>query len=103
MEVAGPWPLSIFRGRPWPQPGEPLWLDDDRRWALAAQQDADERLPCGCHPSDTSGAHNEDAFDAIPRVCHRHRAVGEASERRSKSETDSMHGVWFQVERREEV
>lgn len=94
--------MSIFRGRGWPKPGEPLWLEDDRRWALAEQYDQAVRLPCGCYEDDVSGPENEDRFTATPRVCHRHRAAGEASEHRSKSETDSMHGVWFQIEKREE-
>lgn len=80
-----------------------MWLDTDRRWKLAEQHDSEERLPCGCHPDDVSGPHNEGAFDAEPRVCHRHKAVGQASEKRAKSETDSMHGVWFQVSKSEEA
>ena len=91
-------PLSIFRGRI-QQPGEPLWLEKDRQWALAWQYDQDVRMPCGCHPDDAGGIENADRFTATPRVCHRHRAVGEATEQRSKSETDTLHGVWFQIEK----
>lgn len=89
-------PLSIFRGRI-VRSGEPRWFEDDRRWALAWQYDKDVRLPCGCHPEEASGVENVDTWSAIPRVCHRHAAIAEASERRQKSEQDTMHGVYFQT------
>lgn len=91
-------PLSIFRGRVQGD-GEPWFTDDDRRWALAWRHDQDVRLPCGCHPDDVSGPDKQDSFDAVPHVCHRHYAVDLAAEKRSKSEADSMHGVWFQTHR----
>lgn len=41
----GPLPLSIFYGRPWPQPGEPLFLPDDTDKALAYEKAAAEACP----------------------------------------------------------
>lgn len=94
-------PLSIFRGRPWPGPGEPLFTDDDRRWALAWQFDEDSRLACGCYPDETTGIDNDDAFIATPVVCHRHRAIGDAAEHRAKNanKADSKHGLLWRTRR----
>ena len=94
-------PLSIFRGRPWPGPGEPLFTDDDRRWALAWQFDTDSRLPCGCYPDETTGIDNDDMFVAVPTVCHRHRAIGEAAEARQRNATrvDSSHGLMWRTQK----
>lgn len=52
VETARAWgvPRSIFLGRPAPAPGEPLWLPEDRWWALAlAEVEAGICRDCG-HP-----------------------------------------------------
>jgi hypothetical protein len=70
-------------------------LEDDRTWALAWQHDADSKLACGCYPDETTGVDNDDTFTAIPVVCHRHRAIGEAVEQRAQNATDAdaKHGL----------
>lgn len=46
-------PRSIFLGRPWPAPGEPMWTEDDTDVVIAWQRDQAERCPrCGTKPSD---------------------------------------------------
>lgn len=41
-------PRSIFLGRPWPNPGEPLFLDEDTAWAVAlAEEERDACPSCG--------------------------------------------------------
>lgn len=84
-------PLSVFRS----------WPEQDRKWALAWQHDRDVRLGCGCHPDETTGIDNDDQFTAVPVVCHRHRAIGEAAEWRAKnaSKADSQHGVLWKATR----
>lgn len=76
-----------------------MWTDDDRRWALAWQYDREVRLPCGCYPDDVTGPENDGAFVAVRRVCHRHRAIGEAQDAflASKTDADSTHGVFWQT------
>ena len=93
-------PLSVFRGRVVAD-GDPLWTDDDRRWAKAYVYDRQVRMPCGHYEDEASGPDNSDAFVAVPRVCHRCRAVGEAADVRHKTATaaDSQHGVLWQVRR----
>lgn len=45
-------PRSILLGRPWPKPGQPLWLPQDLDEALALQEELDAACPgCG-HPID---------------------------------------------------
>jgi hypothetical protein len=46
-----------------PQPGEPLWLEDDRAWALALHQlEADPPHDCGFPLSETLDPKNETAY-----------------------------------------
>lgn len=41
-------PRSIFLGRPWPQPGEPLFTDEDTAWAVALGEEERDTCPvCG--------------------------------------------------------
>ena len=84
-------PLSDFRS----------WHDDDRRWALAYAYDEASKLACGCYPDETTGIENDDVFVAKPLTCHRHRAIGLASEHRQKNATaaDSSYGVLWRTER----
>lgn len=52
-------------------PGEPLWLDEDRAWALAlAEVEADQCPDCG-HPwSQTSSPDAEGTYEAQVLRCH---------------------------------
>jgi hypothetical protein len=99
VEAARAWgvPRSIFLGRPWPVPGEPLWLDEDREWALALQ--ADEALTChGCgQPRDeASDPVNEFHYTAEPHRCHACSAISKST-RAWSSDGGSMDGVTFYV------
>ncbi|MGW4505688.1 hypothetical protein ACWENO_13715 [Streptomyces sp. NPDC004436] len=52
-------------------PGEPLWLDEDRDWALAlAEVERDSCPDCG-HPwSEASASESEDQYDVALLRCH---------------------------------
>jgi hypothetical protein len=64
-------PRSIFLGRPWPQPGEPLWTDEDREWALAlAHVEADVCPDCRQPWSDATDAKSEGQWEAHLVRCH---------------------------------
>lgn len=64
-------PRSIFLGRPWPSPGEPLWLDEDREWALAAHfNDLDTCGGCGQPLSESRDPANEYGYTTEPMRCH---------------------------------
>lgn len=81
--------------------GEPYWLDSDRQWAKAWLFDERSKMACGCYPDETSGIDNDDRFTAHAKVCHRHRAIGEAAEARAKNATaaDSQHGLLWMTTR----
>lgn len=52
-------------------PGEPLWLDEDRAWALAlAEVERDSCPDCGQPWSESSAPENEFSYEATPLVCH---------------------------------
>lgn len=54
-------PRSIFLGRV-VVPGEPLWLDDDRAWALALMHVEADQHTCGHPLSETLDPANESAY-----------------------------------------
>lgn len=64
-------PRSIFLGRPVPGPGEPLWLPDDRAWAIALRRvEADECPGCGNLLSETLRDDNDrDYTVTVHGVC----------------------------------
>lgn len=73
LEAARAWgvPRSIFLGRPLPGPGEPLWLDEDRDWALALLEvEADTCPGCGQPLSESTHSDNEFAYTASASRCH---------------------------------
>ena len=64
-------PRSIFLGRPWPQPGEPLWLDEDRDWALALHYIEADRCPdCGQQWGEATDPANEFKWRGELTKCH---------------------------------
>jgi hypothetical protein len=64
-------PRSIFLGRPWPQPGEPLWLDEDREWALALHYVEQDVCPDCRQPwQEATDPKNEGAWTAHLVRCH---------------------------------
>jgi hypothetical protein len=72
VETARAWsvPRSIFLGRV-VGAGEPLWLPEDRWWALAlAEVEAGTCRDCGHALAETTSAGSEDAYDAEVTKCH---------------------------------
>lgn len=82
LETARAWgvPRSIFLGRPAPAPGEPLWLDDDRDWAIALHLvEADTCDGCGQPRSESVLPENEFAYSVTPIRCHSCAALRRSS------------------------
>lgn len=93
-------PPSIFRGRPWPAPGEPLWLDADRDEALALHLEEQARCPGGCGEllaiSTSPQADGEYAADEIR--CH-----ACAARARAASSPDDPQGLLTVIVRRPDI
>lgn len=73
MEAARAWgvPRSVFLGRPQPGPGEPLWLAEDRWWALALlEAEAGTCRDCGMPTAESTDPANEYGYTAEPFLCH---------------------------------
>lgn len=65
-------PPSIFDGRPWPQLGEALWLEEDRRDAVALALEEAEQCPgCGGNIDETTDPANEYGYEINVVRCHR--------------------------------
>ncbi|MGE7432756.1 hypothetical protein [Kitasatospora sp. NPDC001175] len=63
-------PRSILLGRA-PGPGEPLWLPEDRWWALALLElEAGNCRDCGHPLAETTAAEHEFGWDASVVRCH---------------------------------
>jgi hypothetical protein len=63
-------PRSVFLGRVVAE-GEPLWLDEDRYWALAlAEVEADSCPDCHQPWGEATSADNEGAYKAHLVRCH---------------------------------
>lgn len=63
-------PRSVFLGRVVAD-GEPLWLEEDRAWALAlAQVEADSCPECGQPWGEATDKNNEFAYQADLIRCH---------------------------------
>ncbi|MFJ2631056.1 hypothetical protein ACIO6U_03705 [Streptomyces sp. NPDC087422] len=77
-----------------PAPGEPLWTDEDRAWALAlAQVEADVCPDCG-HPwSETTAAAAEERYTAEVVRCHACTAGAQrvAAHQKNNGNTTAMH------------
>lgn len=87
-------PRSVFLGRPVPAAGEPLWLEEDRNWALALLQVEAEQCPgCGQPWAEASDRENEFAWRAEIARCHAcaagHRAV--ANHEKAGGDTRGLH------------
>lgn len=94
-------PRSIFLGRPMPAAGEPLWLDDDRAWALALAQVEAEACPdCGRPWDEASDPANEYAYHAQIARCHACAAGYRAIAHHEKQGGDTR-GLHVHVTRRE--
>lgn len=72
LEAARAWgvPRSVFLGRV-VAAGEPLWLAEDRYWALALLE-AESGIcgDCGQPLAESTHVDNEFAYDAEPAKCH---------------------------------
>lgn len=78
-------PRSIFLGRPWPQPGEPLFTREDTGWALALRQLEQEEAAEKCHLCGLPKAvcrdiDNQFRFVAAAEQCHAAAAIASAQE-----------------------
>jgi hypothetical protein len=63
-------PVSIFTGRPWPQPGEPLFLREDTEAAIALAEEEQDTCPsCGMPKAWCRDPEHQFAFDAADSVC----------------------------------
>ena len=63
-------PRSVFLGRV-VAPGEPLWLDDDRRAALEWQEYKKSLCPgCNRPRSESFAVEMDDRYDVTPLQCH---------------------------------
>lgn len=95
-------PRSILLGRPWPQPGEPLFLPDDTDGALELQADEDIRCPRGHHLDETVGEVGP-SIDVDSWVCEacaaedgaRHAASKDAEHAGGETAADLLHGRYF--------
>lgn len=92
-------PLSIFLGRPWPQPGDPLFLpeDTDRARALhelEKQEAADRCQSCGLPKELCRAQGNQYAFEPEAERCHATWAI---LQRQTQLGQDDVHNralVW---------
>lgn len=90
----------MFLGRPVPGPGESLWTDDDRAWALALLQvEAETCAGCGQPLGETTDPALEEAWRAEVIRCH---ACATASRQAEAFQTGggSPHGAHVTVHRR---
>lgn len=82
LDAARAWgvPRSLFLGAPLPAPGEPLWTEEDRDWALALiALEADRCGGCGQPRSESTHSRNEFAYTAEPQRCHACAAMEKAA------------------------
>ena len=88
-------PRSILNGRPWPQPGQPLFLPEDRNWALAhaaykAQVDANRCRLCGLPKDVCRDPANQFEFEVEVERCHATYAMASAQERASSRNANDV-------------
>jgi hypothetical protein len=74
--------------------GEPLWLDEDRAWALALLDvEADACPDCGQRWSEATALDGEDAYKADLVKCHACAISAKAvrAHQDGKGDTDGLH------------
>jgi len=77
-------------GRPWPQPGEPLYLEEDAQDVLDLVADEDDSCPgCGGIRAETFDPANEFAYQGDTRQCFRC-----AAQRRAERRIDDKDGLY---------
>lgn len=87
-------PLSIFRGRPWPGPGEPLFTDDDMDAALAYQaMQASLCARCNTRPDEWIDPATKRDYDVPPYLPVLVECPGcDVKHRAHEDMTRGMHG-----------
>jgi hypothetical protein len=98
-------PHSIFLGRPWPGPGEPLWTDEDRRKVLEWQ--ADKRSHCSSCGQRQSDWLDEDGkeprgppFDVVETRCGGCEALGyHREDAKGSDDGAARHGIHLAFKR----
>lgn len=104
VEAARAWstPRSVFLGRPMPGPGEPLWLAEDRWWAMALLAvEADTCNSCGQSLTLSTHLDGEGAFNSELVTCHGCRAAA-MRVKAKQDEGAQMDGAQVRVWQREE-
>lgn len=93
--------MSIFLGRPAPGPGEPLWLDRDREWALALRLvEAENCTGCGHRLEESLDPELEGQWRAEILRCHACATGGRVIDAFQHDGGDTR-GAQVRVERRE--
>jgi hypothetical protein len=96
-------PRSVFLGRPLPGPGEALWTEEDRAWALALLAVEDEACRgCGQPLDQSTDPALEEAWTAEVIRCHACAAAGRHAEQFQKAGGEP-HGANVHVHRRKET
>lgn len=91
-------PRSVFMGRVVEQ-GEPLWLEEDRAWALALLEVEGNACPdCGQPWDIATDAKNEGEFKAELIRCHACTASAQAVQS-YQDRNGSSHGIHVRIER----
>lgn len=79
-------------------PGEPLWLDSDRAWALALQShEASIHDGCGQPVAESFSREGEGAYRADAIRCHACAAIRREQRARSKDGESALDGLSFEV------
>ncbi|NUP49013.1 MAG: hypothetical protein HOW97_17160 [Catenulispora sp.] len=79
-------------------PGDPLWTDDDRDWAMALMTYEADLCTCGQPRSESMNADNEFAYAAEPLRCHACKAIARGSE--SFASANDAAGLFISVTKR---
>lgn len=61
-------------------PGEPMWLEEDRAWALALLAYEADRCECGQSRAESTTREAEFTYRAEAMRCHACKAAAEAAE-----------------------
>lgn len=80
-------------GRSWPQPGEPLFLQEDTDLALAWQAELAGMCQCGHSLEESTSPENEGAYKASGIRCH---ACAEQA-RAVRAWQGDLNGLYFPV------
>lgn len=90
-------PRSVFLGRV-VVPGEPLWLAEDRAWAVALlEYEADMCSGCGQPRSESMDAKHEEDYRPAALRCHACASIARASERFAATPHADTKGLMFGV------